>query len=924
MGLNVFELFAKIGLDTSGFDKEINKVGSKMSGFGSTISGFGSKISGIGKMLGGIGSTIAKIGGIAMTTGTAAMTAFGKSAISAGIDFDSSMAQVAATMGKTVDEISELREFAQEMGRTTAFSATQAADALNYMALAGYDAKTSMEMLPSVLNLAAAGGMDLALASDMITDSQSALGLSLEDTSDLVDKMAQAASKSNTSVAQLGDAILTVGGTAKNLRGGTTELTTILGMLADNGIKGAEGGTALRNILNSLTAPTSEASKLLAKMGVEVYDSTGNMRSLNDVFLDMRDAMDSMSQQGRMNVISTIFNARDMKSAEAILANVGNRYEELSGYIDDAAGAAQDMADTQLDNLAGDITLFQSALEGAKITISDVLTPSLREFVQFGTDGISRLTEAFKNEGLDGAMTTFGDILSGGLQSGIAKAPEFLEAGFSLASALGNGLLDNLDIIIDSGLQIGEMLGEAFISSIPRLIEAANTVILSLATAISDNSESIKEAILTALNNAVSNISEFIPIIADIVTDIVTVFSSSDVLSELLEAGKTIVEAIGTAISDNASQLGQAALEIIVFLANQIIENSDSIISSATEILMTLINNLTSQLPMLIDLGLQIITNLVSGIGQALPTLIPAVVQAVITIVETLLSPDNLTMMIDAAIQLIEGLAYGMIEALPILIDSVPLIIESLIAALLQNLPNLIEIVLEVPAQLGVSLIAAILEMIPKLIGAIVMGLIEGVPELVRSGGELVDGFIEGLGFDNPVLDKFWSWFEEIGDFWANAWEWGADLVDNFVDGIVSHWKTGIEEIKDIAGDIADYLGFSEPEKGPLSDFHTFAPDMMDLFISGIENNEDALRRQIASTFDIESDIKESAYSEAQGASMGGTIPLGYGSMQTAGGERQPIYLQIDGETFAKLVYDANIREGERVGVNLVEAVSVE
>ena len=146
-------------------------------------------------------------------------------------------------MGVTVDEIGELRDFAQEMGSTTAFSATEAADALNYMALAGYDAETSMTMLPNVLNLAAAGGMELATASDMVTDSQTALGLSLEETSTLVDQMALASSKTNTSVSQLGEAILSIGGTAKNLSGGTTELNQVLGLLADNGIKGAEAGT---------------------------------------------------------------------------------------------------------------------------------------------------------------------------------------------------------------------------------------------------------------------------------------------------------------------------------------------------------------------------------------------------------------------------------------------------------------------------------------------------------------------------------------------------------------------------------------------------------------------------------------------------------------------------------------------------------
>lgn len=240
----------------------------------------------------------AAIKAAAASIGAAAVAAvkFGKDSVSAGMDFDSSMSQVAATMGKTGDEIQDLRDFAQEMGSKTAFSATQAADALNYMALAGYDAETSMKMLPNVLNLAAAGGIELASASDMVTDAQSALGLSLDQTSELVDKMAKAASKSNTSVSQLGDAILTIGGTAKGMAGGTTELASALGILADNGIKGAEGGTALRNILLTLSAPTDKAAEAMEAIGLKAYDAQGNLRPLESIFGDLNKALGNMTE----------------------------------------------------------------------------------------------------------------------------------------------------------------------------------------------------------------------------------------------------------------------------------------------------------------------------------------------------------------------------------------------------------------------------------------------------------------------------------------------------------------------------------------------------------------------------------------------------------------------------------------------------
>lgn len=384
--MNVFELAAKLTLDSSEYEKGLKGAKSEAQQFGEKLNG------GINKML--------KIGAVAAGAAVAGVTAFSKAAVNTGMQFDTAMSQVAATMGVTTEEIQELRDYAQQMGATTAFSATQAAQALNYMALAGYDAETSMSMLPNVLNLAAAGSMDLARASDMLTDSQSALGLTLDETNELVDKMAQAASKSNTSVSQLGDAILTVGGTAKNLSGGTTELATALGVLADNGVKGTEGGTALRNIILALSAPTDTAAKAMKELGVDVFDAEGNMRGLNEIFGDLNESLSTMTQQDRMDALSTIFNNRDLKSAEALLANYGDRWDELSGYIDDAAGAAEKMAETQLDNLNGDITLMNSALEGAKIAFSDGITPALRNLVQMVTKALSNpkttkfLTEA--------------------------------------------------------------------------------------------------------------------------------------------------------------------------------------------------------------------------------------------------------------------------------------------------------------------------------------------------------------------------------------------------------------------------------------------------------------------------------------------------------------------------------------------------
>lgn len=480
-------------------------------------------------------------------------------------------------MGTTVDSISELRDFAQEMGATTAFSATQSAEALNYMALAGYDAETSMSMLPNVLNLAAAGGMELARASDMITDASSALGLSLDETSELVDKMAMASSKSNTSVAQLGDAILTVGGTAKNLAGGTTELSAALGILADNGIKGAEGGTALRNIILSLSAPTDKAAAKMEELGVAAYDNEGNLRSLNDIFTDLNGALSTMTQGEQTDVLNTLFNKVDLKSANALLANTGDRFNELTGYINDAAGAADDMAKVQLDNLAGDITLFQSALEGAQIAISDSLTPTLREFVQFGSDAVSTLGTAFKEGGLTGAMDALGTILSDGIAMITEKLPEFVEAGMGLLSALGQGLLDNLPMLAQAATEIILNLTQFIIQALPELIQAGFMIISTVA-------QGLAEAL-----------PELIPAIVDVILEIVDVLTQPDNIVLLLDA----------------------AIAIVIGLADGIMKSLPKLLERMPEIIVNVVGALIAAIPELIegvlDLGYAIITGIVDG-----------------------------------------------------------------------------------------------------------------------------------------------------------------------------------------------------------------------------------------------------------------------------------------------------------------------
>ena len=408
--------------DLKGLNKEYRDFGSvgaqQVAAVGQAMQDVGSKIEGVGQSL-TKALSVPIVGAFLAAAKTTA-------------DFDSAMSQVAATMGTTVDEIQDLSDFAREMGATTAFSATEAAEALNYMALAGYDAETSMKMLPTVLNLAAAGGISLASASDMVTDAQSALGLSIEETAVMVDQMAAASSKTNTSVEQLGSAFLTIGATARGVSGGTQELATVLGVLADNGIKGAEGGTHLRNILLSLQSSAENGKVMFGDLAVSVYDADGNMRSMVDIIGDVQAGLGGMSQESKDAILSGVFNKTDLAAVNALLGTSADRFDELAVAIGDSGGAAGKMADTQLDNLKGDITLLKSAVEGLAISFGKILVPYIRNgvsWVQKVVDKFNALSPATKEVAVKIAAVVAAIapmlIVGGKLVSGIGKVLTF-------------------------------------------------------------------------------------------------------------------------------------------------------------------------------------------------------------------------------------------------------------------------------------------------------------------------------------------------------------------------------------------------------------------------------------------------------------------------------------------------------------------
>ncbi len=308
-------------------------------------------------------------------------------------NFEASMSNVEALSGATGEELTALSDKAKEMGATTKFTAGESADALSYMALAGWDTQSMLDGISPVLNLAAAANMDLAQASDIVTDYLTAFGLKASDTTHFVDVMAYAMANSNTDVIQLGEAYKACAATATSLGYSVEETTAVLATMANAGVKGGEAGTALNAIFTRLATNTKECGDTLAEYGVQIYDAHGNMQSLSSILTGMAGIWDTLTDQEQANLAKVIAGTNQYSKLQTIMAGCseaaaegGQSFADYTAALNDCAGSADKMAGTMLDNMNGRLTLMQSAADGLKIAIGEDLTPVMSDLYDVGAE----------------------------------------------------------------------------------------------------------------------------------------------------------------------------------------------------------------------------------------------------------------------------------------------------------------------------------------------------------------------------------------------------------------------------------------------------------------------------------------------------------------------------------------------------------
>ena len=736
---------------------------------------------------------------------TAAVTGLGTASVTTAANFESAMSQVQATMGITKDSMSmvngqsvttmdTLSALAKEMGETTAFSATECAEALNYLALAGYSTQEMTDTLPTVLNLAAAGSLDLASASDMVTDAMSALGMGVGEAETMVDQMAKTASSTNTSVAQLGEGILTIGATAKSIKGGTAELNTALGILANNGIKGAEGGTHLRNIILSLQNPTEKAAGSMENLGVSVYDSQGNMRSLNAILGDLNRSMEGMTSAEKDNIISRIFNKTDLASVNALLANTGSTWDSLQQSIANSGGAAAQMADTQLDNLQGQITLLKSALEGLAISFGQLLMPAIKSIV-----GVIQTVVDWLNSLDEGTKKT---IVTIALVAG-ALGPVLIVVG-KVVSAVGTILtiVPKVAGVINVVKGAFAALNMTMLANPIMLIIAAIAALVAAFLYLWNNCDGFRQFWIDLWGNiketAVNVWREIKEFFSTAWEGITKVFSAAlDVIKTMLTARFELFKGLFTASFTTIKTVVSTGFEAI-----------KGIFETAFGVVQTIIETKIAVYQTIIRTAFEIIKTVVSNVWNTIKEIINTVMTAISQIFQTVW--ESIKTIITAASEGIKALLRGDFEGVK---QSLTTIMNT-IKTMFSNIWNIIKNTFS-------SVLASIKTMVSNIFTSIVTSIRNAMNSIVSS---VKDGFSRAI--------------EHVKNLISSAKRWGSDLVNGIANGIRGAIGSVKSAVSDVASTIRSYLHFSVPDVGPLTDYEDWMPDFMKGLSRGIERSK--------------------------------------------------------------------------------------
>ena len=741
------------------------------------------KISATGEKLQTVGSNIESAGKKLLPV-TGAVTALGTAAVKTAADFDTAMSQVAAVSGATGSDLDALREKAREMGSKTKFSASEAAEAMNYMAMAGWKTGDMLDGIEGIMNLAAASGEDLATTSDIVTDALTALGLSAADSGHFADILAAASSNANTNVSMMGETFKYCAPVAGALGFSAEDTAEAIGLMANAGIKSSQAGTAMRTMLTNLTGEVTFAGESFGELTIQTTNADGSMRSLGDILADCRVAFSQMSESEKAANAEALVGKNAMSGFLAVMNAAPGDIEKLNSAINNCDGTAEKMATTMQDNLAGQLTILKSQLEELAISFGELLMPAIRTIVgwiQKFVDWLNGMDEGTKKvimtvailaAALGPVLIVIGKVISavGTIMTIVPKIAGVINVVKGAFAALNATMLANPIFLIIAAIAalVAAFIYlwnncEGFRQFWIDLWENIKAVAVAVWTAISEFFTAAWEAIKSAAETVWNGIQDFFSGlwegIKTIFTTVVTAISTF--LSAAWTVIQTTVTTVFTAISGFFSTVWNGIKNIVTTIVTAISTFLTTAWNTIKATITTVLNAIKAVFTTVWNAIKTVITTIVNGIKNTISTVWNSIKNTVSSVVNTIKNTVS---------NVFNSMWNGIKNT-----------ISGIYNTIVSGFNKAISFITSLPSkafQWGKDIIMGIVNGIKSCIGAI--------GDAVSSVASKITSFLHFSVPDEGPLTEYESWMPDFMAGLAKGIEKSRGLVEKAVSGVAS------------------------------------------------------------------------------------------------------------------------------------------
>ena len=895
----------------------------KMGVLGETLQSAGDKISGVGQKLLPV---------------TAGVTALGTIAVKTGADFDSAMSKVAAVSGATGSEMDALREKAREMGSKTKFSASEAADAMNYMAMAGWKTNDMLSGIEGIMNLAAASGEDLASTSDIVTDALTAFGLSASDSGHFADILAAASSNANTNVSMMGETFKYAAPVLGSLGYSAEDSAIAIGLMANAGIKSSQAGTALRSSITNLAKPTDTVASAMEQYGISLTDSSGKMYSLRELMEQLRQKLGGLSEAEQAQAAASLFGKEAMSGMLAIINGSPADFEKLSNAIDTCSdtvdgynGTTEKMAAVMQDNLAGQVTILKSQLEELAISFSDILMPTIRSIVSRIQELVDKLNQldpqtketiakiALVAAALGPMLVVLGKTISsvGTVFSAVSKLPALfstVQGGIgAITGALGVSLGSLLAIIAAVAALVAAFVhlwktNDEFKSNIIAIWEQIKNTFTGLTQGITDRLNALGfdfESFTDVLKAAWDGLCNLLaPIFEGVFQNISNIFSEfTGVLLGLLDVLIGLftgdweqcwngIKGIFTSIWNFVVNTFHNIMNTLKGIADVVLgwfgTSWNEVWTSIKDFFVNTWNSISTFFTGIITGIRDFFVNIWTGIYTFFSNIFNAIYTVVSTVFQTIYNTimtvwnsiyETIAPLLDAFKYLFETI----FQAIHIIISNVMDWISEKISAIWNAIVSFLTPILEGIKNTFTTIWNAIKSVIDTVLGAIqsvitsvwnaiygfLSPILNSIKSVVSSVWDSISSKISSImstikstissiwdnirsavsdkisGIKSTIQNGFDAAVGYIRGLASDAWNWGRDIIQGIIDGIQSAIGWLADCVTNVADTIRDFLHFSVPDKGPLTDYESWMPDFMKGLAEGIDKSKKYVEKAV-------------------------------------------------------------------------------